>query len=113
MLIFSLGGAVFGMGEEVIPFILIFVPMALVLGYDTITGVAIPFVGAGAGFAGAFINPFTIGIAQGIAELPLLSGIEYRIIVWIIITTTAIVFVSLYAKRIKKNQNLVPLLKQI
>jgi uncharacterized ion transporter superfamily protein YfcC len=108
MLIFSLGGAVFGMGEEVIPFILIFVPMALVLGYDTITGVAIPFVGAGAGFAGAFINPFTIGIAQGIAELPLLSGIEYRIIVWIIITTTAIVFVSLYAKRVKKNPKLSP-----
>ena len=70
MTLFSLGGAVFGMGEEVIPFILIFVPMALVLGYDSITGVAIPFVGAGAGFAGAFINPFPIGKGLGIAEPP-------------------------------------------
>lgn len=103
MTIFSLGGAVFGMGEEVIPFILIFVPMALMLGYDSITGVAIPFVGAGAGFAGAFINPFTIGIAQGIAEIPLLSGIEYRIVVWFIVTITAITFVSLYAARVKAN----------
>ena len=108
MLIFSLGGAVFGMGEEVIPFILIFVPMALVLGYDSITGIAIPFVGAGAGFAGAFINPFTIGIAQGIAELPILSGIEYRLIVWLIITFVAILFVTIYAKRIKKNPQLSP-----
>ena len=108
MLIFSLGGAVFGMGEEVIPFILIFVPLALVLGYDTITGVAIPFVGAGAGFAGAFINPFTIGIAQGIAEIPLLSGIEYRLIVWFIITLTAILFVSRYANRIKNKPELSP-----
>ena len=108
MTIFSLGGAVFGMGEEVIPFILIFVPMALVLGYDSITGVAIPFVGAGAGFAGAFINPFTLGIAQGIAELPILSGIEYRILVWLIVTATAIIFVSIYSNRIKQNPSLSP-----
>lgn len=106
MLIFSLGGAVFGMGEEVIPFILVFVPMALLLGYDSITGVAIPFVGAGAGFAGAFINPFTIGIAQGIAELQPLSGMEYRIIVWLIITTAAIIFVMLYANKIKRKPEL-------
>ena len=74
------------MSEEIIPFILIFVPMALALGYDSITGVAIPFVGAGVGFAGAFLNPFTIGIAQGIADVPLFSGIEYRMIVWVIVT---------------------------
>ena len=101
MTIFSLAGAVFGMSEEIIPFILIFVPMALMLGYDSITGVAIPFVGAGAGFAGAFINPFTLGIAQGISELPLLSGIEYRVICWLIITAIAIIFVQMYANKIK------------
>lgn len=103
MTFFSLGGAMFGMSEEIIPFILIFVPMALVLGYDSITGVAIPFVGAGAGFAGAFLNPFTVGIAQGIADIPLFSGIEYRIFVWFIVTTIAIVFVSRYASKIKNS----------
>lgn len=108
MTLFSLGGSVFGMGEEVIPFILIFVPMALMLGYDTITGVAIPFVGAGAGFAGAFINPFTIGIAQGIADLPPLSGIEYRIFVWLITTSIAIYFVMRHASKVKANPKLSP-----
>ena len=103
MTLFSLAGAVFGMSEETIPFILIFVPMALTLGYDSITGAAIPFVGAGAGFASAFINPFTLGIAQGIAELPPLSGIVYRIIIWFIITAIAIYFVSRYANKIKEN----------
>lgn len=103
MLIFSTAGAVFGMSEETIPFVLIFVPLALVLGYDSITGVAIPFLGAGAGFAGAFFNPFTVGIAQGIAELPLFSGLTYRIIAWLIITSTAIIFVVRYANKIKKN----------
>ncbi|MBI9060320.1 MAG: putative basic amino acid antiporter YfcC [Labilibaculum sp.] len=101
MIIFSLSGAAFGMSEEIIPFILIFVPMSLALGYDSVTGVAIPFVGASVGFAGAFLNPFTIGIAQGIADVPIFSGIEYRLIVWLIVTIVAILFVSRYAKKIK------------
>ncbi|MBU2491811.1 MAG: AbgT family transporter [Bacteroidetes bacterium] len=103
MILFSLAGAVFGMSEEIIPFILVFVPMALILGYDSVTGVAIPFIGAGAGFAGAFLNPFTVGIAQGIADVPLFSGIEYRIFVWFVITLIAILFVVRYASKIKLN----------
>jgi len=103
MVIFSLAGAVFGMSEEVIPFILIFVPLALTLGYDSVTGVSIPFVGAGVGFAGAFLNPFTIGIAQGLTGLPLFSGIGYRFVVWVIVTATAIFFVMRYALKIRNN----------
>jgi uncharacterized ion transporter superfamily protein YfcC len=74
MLLFSIFGAVFGMSEETIAFVIIIVPMAISMGYDSFTGVAIVFVGAGLGFAGAILNPFTIGIAQDIAELPLFSG---------------------------------------
>jgi len=103
MLIFSLGGAVWGMCEETMPFILIFVPLALSLGYDSIVGVAIPFVGAAAGFAGAFFNPFTVGIAQGIAGLPLYSGLGYRLIVWAGGTAIAIAVVMRYAARILKD----------
>ncbi len=103
MTLFSLAGAVFGMSEEVIPFIMIFVPMALALGYDSVTGVAIPFVGAGAGFAAAFINPFTLGVAQGIAELPPLSGFGYRVFCWSLTTLVAIWFVQRYALKIKNN----------
>jgi uncharacterized ion transporter superfamily protein YfcC len=106
MTVFSLAGAVFGMSEEIIPFILIFVPMALALGYDTVTGLAIPFIGAGAGFAGAFINPFTLGVAQGIAELPPLSGIEYRMIVWVVVTAVVIVYVARYARKVKAQPEL-------
>ncbi len=109
MTIFSLGGAIFGMSEEVIPFILFFVPMSILLGYDTITGVAIPFIGAGAGFAGAFINPFTLGIAQGIAGLEILSGMGYRIIVWFVITAAAIIYVMRYAAKIRKDKNNSPI----
>ena len=57
MILFSLGGAIFGMCEETMPFILIIVPLALSLGYDSLVGTAIPFLGAAAGFGGAFSTP--------------------------------------------------------
>jgi uncharacterized ion transporter superfamily protein YfcC len=103
MFLFSVAGATFGMCEEVMVFILITIPLAIALGYDSLTGIAIPFIGAAAGFAGAFSNPFTIGIAQGISEIPIFSGWEYRIVVWLVITLTAILFVMYYARKIEKN----------
>lgn len=106
--LFSLGGATFGMAEEAIPFILIFVPLALALGYDSIVGVSIPFVGSQVGFAAAFINPFNVGVAQGIAGIPLFSGMGYRLIVWAIATTVTILFMSWYAARIKRHPQLSP-----
>lgn len=108
MIVFSLGGAVFGMCEETMPFILVFVPLALSLGYDSIVGVAIPFVGAASGFAGAFFNPFTVAIAQGIAGLPTYSGMGYRMIIWALGTAMAIVFVMRYAARVRKNPRYSP-----
>ena len=108
MIVFSLGGAVFGMCEETMPFILVFVPLALSLGYDSLVGVAIPFLGAAAGFAGAFFNPFTVGIAQGIVGLPLYSGLGYRLIVWAIGTAIVVVFVMRYASRVHKDPKISP-----
>jgi len=108
MILFSVGGAVFGMSEEIIAFIGIFVPFALAMGYDSIVGMAMPFVGAGVGFAGAMFNPFTVGIAQGIAELPPFSGVGYRTLCWAVITAVGIAFVMIYAWRIKRNPELSP-----
>lgn len=104
MVIFSLAGCTFGMSEENLVFILITIPLARSMGYDNLVGVAIPFLGSAAGFAGAAINPFTVGIAQGIAELPIGSGAGYRWFVWSIFTVIAIAFVMLYIRRIEKNK---------
>lgn len=103
MLIFSLFGAIFGMSEETIAFVIIFIPLAISMGYDSIVGVSMCFVAAGLGFAGAMLNPFTIGIAQGLSDLPLFSGIEYRLICWLVITFAGIIYILLYARKIKKN----------
>jgi len=106
--LFSLGGATFGMNEEVIPFVLIFVPLALALGYDTVTGVSIPFLGSQVGFGAAFLNPFNVGIAQGIAGVPVFSGMGYRLIVWAAATLVTIAFLMWYAARVKRNPALSP-----
>ena len=103
MLIFSLFGAIFGMSEETIAFTIIFVPLAISMGYDSIVGVSLCFVAAALGFAGAFLNPFTVGIAQGLSNIPLFSGIEYRIFMWIIINLAGFIFILRYASRIHKN----------
>jgi uncharacterized ion transporter superfamily protein YfcC len=108
MLVFSLAGTLFGMCEETMPFVPIFIPLALSLGYDSMVGTAIPFLGAAAGFAGAVFNPFTVGIAQGIAELPLYSGMAYRLLVWVLSTVFMIFFVMRYANKIKKQPALSP-----
>ncbi|MCO6476308.1 MAG: YfcC family protein [Phaeodactylibacter sp.] len=107
--LFSLAGATFGMCEEVLVFVLITIPLSLALGYDSIVGLAISFVGAGVGFAGAFINPFTIGVAQGIAELAPASGMGYRLIVWVIVTIIAIVYIMRYANRVEKDKTISPM----
>ncbi|HEX2975229.1 MAG TPA: AbgT family transporter [Bacteroidales bacterium] len=103
MLIFSIFGAVFGMSEETIAFIIIFVPLAVSMGYDSIVGVSLCFVAAGLGFAGAILNPFTIGIAQGLSDLPLFSGIQYRMFCWLVINVIGFIFVLRYARRVKRN----------
>ena len=103
VIVFSLCGATFGMCEEALIFVPIFIPLALSLDYDSALGTAIPFIGAGVGFAAAFTNPFTVGIAQGIAQVPLYSGLGYRLIIWLICTAVIILWLGLYARRIRKD----------
>ncbi len=103
MLMFSIFGAVFGMSEETIAFIVILVPLAISMGYDSIVGVSMVFVAAGLGFAGAVLNPFTIGIAQGIADLPLFSGFGYRMFSWFVLNIVGIIWILRYAAKVKKH----------
>jgi uncharacterized ion transporter superfamily protein YfcC len=103
MLFFALGGGTIGMAEETLPFLPALVILAKRLGYDETTGAAIALVGAGAGFAGAFLNPFTVGVGQGIADLPLFSGMGYRLIVWTVVTAIAVVYVLRYAARVRRE----------
>lgn len=108
MILFSLGGAVFGMGESTIAFVLVTIPLSIRMGYDTVTGVCMCYLASQVGFAGAFFNPFTIGIGQSIAELPTLSGLGFRIVTWFLATGVAITFVALHASRVRRDPHRSP-----
>ncbi len=100
--LFSLAGAVFGMSEETIPFVGIVVPLVVSMGYDAFMGMLVVYVASNIGFSSAFLNPFTVGIAQGMADLPLFSGMGYRIFCWAVLTVLLTIFVVVYARRTQK-----------
>jgi uncharacterized ion transporter superfamily protein YfcC len=104
--LFSLGGAVFGMGEEVIPFVLMLVPVLSRLGYDRVTVILVTLAATQVGFAASWMNPFSVAIAQGIADLPLLSGMQLRIAMWTVFTLFGMAFTVVYATRTRADHTI-------
>lgn len=106
LLIFALGGATFGMAEETIVFVPIGIALARALGFDAITGTAMVTLGAACGFNSGFMNPFTVGVAQGIAQLPMFSGIGLRLVAFVVFIILTAVYIIRYAEKVKKNPEL-------
>ncbi len=103
MALFGLGSSTVGMFEEWLPFIPIFAAIFIGLGYDAVVGLAVVALGAGMGFSGATINPFTVGVAQGIAEVEYTSGAGFRVICHAVMLIVAAAIVMRYALKIKKD----------
>ena len=99
--LFSLGGGTIGLAEEVLAFLPALVLLVRRLGYDDLLAGVIGLAGAGAGFAGAFLNPFTVGVGQAIAGLPLFSGIGYRLVVWAVLTAATMLWIARAARRLR------------
>lgn len=100
---FSLGGATFGMAEECIPFAMIMVPFVIALGYDSIIAVTVTYVASQVGNAVSWMSPFSVAVAQGIAGVPVLSGAGFRLAMWVIVTLAAAAYMMVYAEKIRKN----------
>lgn len=103
MTAFAFGGATFGMAEETLPFVAIVLAATMAMGYDRIVAVSIVVVGVYAGYSAGPLNPFNVGIAQGIAELPLFSGIGLRSVLMVGGLIIAIHHTLRYAKKVKLN----------
>ncbi|MBQ9960483.1 MAG: putative basic amino acid antiporter YfcC [Firmicutes bacterium] len=101
--LFSLGGAVFGMGEEALPFLMILAPILVAMGYDSITAVLITYCATQIGFGASWMNPFSVGIAQGIAGVEVFSGAEFRMPMWFVFTAAGCIMTMMYATKIKKD----------
>lgn len=101
--LFSLGGAVFGMGEEAIAFCLLLAPLLVRLGYDSICAVLVTYVATQIGFGTSWMNPFGVAIAQGISGLPVGSGAGFRLLMWAVVTLFGIAYLMRYAARVKAD----------
>lgn len=105
MTIFSVLGFSIGLAEETIIFVPIGIIIARTLGYDALTGAAMVILGAASGFIGGMLNPFTVGVAQTVAELPMFSGWGLRSIIYIFILIAAITTVMLYGYKVKQDKS--------
>lgn len=102
-LLFSLGGAVFGMGEEAIAFCILLAPLLVRLGYDSICAVMVTYVATQIGFGTSWMNPFGIAIAQGLSAIPVGSGAGLRLLMWAVFTAFGIFYLMRYARWVKAN----------
>lgn len=103
MFLFGILGATLGIFEEVYGLISVFMGITVALGYDAVVGGAVVYVGVATGFAAAITNPFSVGIAQSIAELPISSGLWYRVVIFLVFQSASVWYVMRYAKRVKAD----------
>lgn len=95
-------GAFIGSFEECVPLVPIVVAMAISLGWDAITGLGMSLLAVGCGFASGVCNPFTVGVAQGLAGLPMFSGAWLRAVAFVLIYALLMLFLVTHAKRAEK-----------
>lgn len=103
MLLFGVMGSVAGIAEETFGMFPICITLAFALGYDRIVGGSIVYLAVFTGFAAATFNPYTVGVAQTIAGVPLYSGILYRMICFFVFMSILILYVMRYAAKIKAD----------
>jgi uncharacterized ion transporter superfamily protein YfcC len=103
MVICAIGGSTYGMWEEIYGLIPAFVAIGIAMGYDGLAGGAVLVLGVGTGFAAATTNPFTIGVAQGIAEVPINSGLFYRCVIFVCYLGVTIWYFLRYVNKIKRD----------
>lgn len=102
-LVFGLMGSATGASREVIPFIPLAATLGMKLGYDRVVGFHIVRTAAWIGFAASTVNPRVVGLAQEMAEVPLMSGLGYRIICFIVFMGISLAFFLNYAKKVKED----------
>ena len=100
-------GAMIGSFEECVPLVPLAVSLSVSLGWDLLTGIGMSLLAAGCGFASGVCNPFTVGVAQQLAGLPMFSGIWLRMVSFLLIYLVLQLFLQHHARKIEKPLNTV------
>lgn len=105
-------GGFFGIFEEVIPLVPIMIALAYSLGWDSMIGLGMSVLATNVGFSTAIFNPFTIGVAQKIAGLPLFSGALPRLVLFVVVYGILAYFLTAYARKIDRKPESSPVFKE-
>ncbi|WP_025730117.1 YfcC family protein [Atopobacter phocae] len=101
--IMGIFGTVQGAYEEGFVYLLMFLPIILALGLDTVVALMIVIFGTQAGCAASIVNPFSTGIASGIAGISPGEGIVFRAVSFIVLLSLVSLLICQYAAKINKN----------
>lgn len=110
--LFMLLGAFFGIFEEVVPLVPLMIALAHSLGWDSLVGLGMSILATNVGFSAAITNPFTIGVAQRLAGLPLYSGTLFRIPVFLVFYALLMLFLVAYARRVEHQPGASPIARE-
>ncbi len=99
-------GAFIGSFEECVPLVPIVVALSVSLGWDELTGLGMSLLAVGCGFASGVCNPFTIGVAQSLAGLPMFSGIWLRAVSFVLIYALLLTFLLRHAKKVDRQSEI-------
>jgi uncharacterized ion transporter superfamily protein YfcC len=100
---FMIASSVLGIYEEAAPLVVFIVPLALYLGWDSLTGLGMSLLALGFGFAAATMDPFMVTIAQSLAGLPLYSGLWLRAIFFAAMYVLVFLFVRGHARKVERD----------
>ncbi len=103
LIVFGVGAFTIGMGEEYVPLIPILVTMSLAMKLDSIVAMGMIWIPYGIGWATAGTNPFGVVIAQGIAGVPITSGLATRWVLLFLFLAVGFQHVYAYARKIQKD----------
>lgn len=105
-LFFMALGTFIGSFEEVVPLVPMVVALAIRLGWDSVVGLGMSLLAIGCGFSAGVCNPFTVGVAQELAGLPMFSGIWFRGFAFVLVYLLLVGFLFVYAKKIERPLDL-------
>ena len=92
-----------GILEESVTLVPIAVAISLALGWDSFVGLGMSLIAVAFGFTAATFNPFNVATVQRMAEIPVFSGVGYRLIVFVAVYAVLAGFMTVYAKKVEKN----------
>ncbi|MBN2876008.1 MAG: YfcC family protein, partial [Spirochaetales bacterium] len=105
-LFFMATGSFMGVFEEVVPLVPLAIALSMSFGWDVFAGLGMSILAVGFGFSAAIANPFSVGTAQRLAGIPVLSGSGFRVIVFILVYVLYLLFMLSYVRGLEKRSRL-------